>query len=85
MNPLSNCDLSSVSLQSANRDELPRETLQALDDWMATRFKSYIWLSSEREGDVDFVIAWKGGEMIGRSAVVTREVLLDGQPLAIMG
>lgn len=85
MNPLSSCELSDISLQSANREELGGEIVQALDTWMATRFKSYIWLSSEKEGDVDFVIAWKGGEMVGRSAVVTREVRLDGQPLTVMG
>jgi len=85
MNPLNSCNLDGVSLQAANRSDLGGQTIQALDGWMAERFTSYVWLSSEKEGDVDFVIAWKGSEMIGRSAVVTREVLLDGTPLAIMG
>jgi hypothetical protein len=57
MNPLSSCKATELSLQPANRDELSSQMVQSLDDWMAARFKSYIWLASEQEGDVDFVIA----------------------------
>jgi predicted N-acetyltransferase YhbS len=52
---------------------------------MTAQFQSYKWQPSYSEQDVDFVIAWNGQELIGRSAVVTREVLLDGKALVIMG
>jgi predicted N-acetyltransferase YhbS len=85
MNPSNSFNLEGISLQSANRNDLSAETVQTLDRWMATQFRSYVWLTSDKEADVDFVIAWRGSEMIARSAVVTREVLLDGLPLVIMG
>jgi len=56
-----------------------------LDEWMKNQFDKYQWQPSDKEIDVDFVIAWNGSEMVGRSAVVTREVLLDDKPLVIMG
>jgi predicted N-acetyltransferase YhbS len=52
---------------------------------MATQFTKYTWQPSTAEMDVDFVLAWRGAEMIARSAVVTREALLEGRPVAIMG
>jgi predicted N-acetyltransferase YhbS len=72
-------------LECANINQLLPEVVQQLDDWMRARFKSYTWLPSPQEGDVDFVIARLNGEMIGRAAVVTRDVRVGEQNLTIMG
>jgi predicted N-acetyltransferase YhbS len=72
-------------LECANIKHLTPEVVQQLDTWMRTQFQSYTWLPSHEERDVDFVIARLNGEMIGRSAVVTREVRVGGQILTIMG
>lgn len=74
-----------AELECANLKQLAPHVVQQLDDWMQTRFKSYVWLPSIKEKDVDFVIARLNGEMIGRSALVTREVLVGGQPMVVMG
>jgi predicted N-acetyltransferase YhbS len=80
-----NSKVERVEFESANIKSLPESVVQDLDRWMAGRFRSYVWRLSPDEADVDFVIARRGGEMIGRSAVVTRDVLVDGTPLRIMG
>jgi hypothetical protein len=72
-------------LECANIKHLAPEVVQQLDTWMRTDFRSYTWLPSDKEGDVDFVIARLNGQMIGRSAVVTREVRVGDEILTIMG
>ncbi len=74
-----------AALECANIKQLSPEVVQQLDDWMRSRFKSYTWLPSPQERDVDFVIARLSGEMIGRSAVVTRDVRVGEHNLTIMG
>jgi predicted N-acetyltransferase YhbS len=83
--PLDSCKVANVEFESKNIRELPEDIVATLDRWMADRFRSYVWRLSKDEADVDFVIARCGHEMIGRSAVVTRDVLVGGTPLRIMG
>jgi predicted N-acetyltransferase YhbS len=85
MNLSSSCNPQRIAYQSANIRELSPELIEQLDTWMATQFTKYTWQPSTAEQDVDFVLAWKGSELVARSAVVTREVLVDDNPLVIMG
>lgn len=77
--------IAGATIECANIKQLAPEVVQQLDDWMQTRFKSYRWLPSPQEKDVDFVIVRLNGEMIGRSALVTREVLVGSQPMVVTG
>lgn len=85
MNLSNSCNPRQPVIQSSKIRDLDPEIVRQLDEWMKNQFDKYQWRPSHEEKDVDFVIAWNGPELIGRSAVVTRGVLLDDKPLLIMG
>jgi len=76
---------STYTIESINRADTPARLIEELDHWMAIRFKSYVWMPSAGEKDVQFILARDkaSGELIGRCPIITREITVGGQPLTI--